>query len=282
MKSFSKIIRLNLATPFFVLCSLPFGINADSADSGLFCPTASHLLGGGGAYEYESGILKGGDPQYVIVGKSYTFKSDDAAKINCIADNSRGHCDDLGSTLVDYLYDDDATYAFFDGASLVGGSVTSNSSKDYVFWSRSERTAGAVAIAEYSVPGEFSAGYLLCEFSKFYIQSEPTISKESLTLNSNNVPIQASVNSTYDTQFSKVAVEGLSPTYTWTFTSISYSGVTATLTTSSPSVSYTPQYEGEYKLVAKISDGVYSASTTVGFPYYQNDVGGGPGDQEIR
>lgn len=82
--------------------------------------------------------------------------------------------------------------------------------------------------------------------------------------------IRATVNATFDSQFSRAAIEGFPIEYKWTFTNQDYSSTRDTVTTTQPSISYGPRYEGTYKVTVRIFDGTYSDTIDLGLVYYKN------------
>jgi hypothetical protein len=127
----------------------------------------------------------------------------------------------------------------------------------------------------------------MCDVIKVNAQSAPTISKKSLSLDAlNGTPIIASVNYTFDEQFSYAASNNTPLTFTWTFKNISYSGIVQQVTTTSPSINFVPEFTGEYRVTATVNDGTFSATSFLGYSYFDsgsNDcppIGGGDGCQQ--
>ena len=116
-----------------------------------------------------------------------------------------------------------------------------------------------------------------CDESVVYSQNQPTIRLNTLASYSpQNQPIYAKVDYSYDQNYSKVAIQNVDPTFTWIFKNIDYSGIQETRTTNTPYITFGPEYDGEYKITARINDGTFSASIILGYTYYSTSGGNCP------
>lgn len=245
---------------------------AGPAETNRFCPDISTQIGRSGNFINFDGTLRIRDPSYNIVGTSFQLRSEERERLECIDDLSVSACNSLGSTLIDLAYDgDNVDFVYSRNGSLLpnSGGTTFTRSETYSLPSRSRGTesVGVGAVVRGSGP--------YCEFNTLYWQNAPTISAKSISLTNIHSPITASVNATYDTSYSRSAIEGVPVKYTWIFQALSAGG-TYTVETSVPSVSYAPPKTSDYRVRAIINDGTFTRSVTFSpIPYYQSRDNGG-------
>ncbi|MDP5211175.1 hypothetical protein [Microbulbifer sp. 2205BS26-8] len=99
------------------------------------------------------------------------------------------------------------------------------------------------------------------------VQSAPTISKKTLSVSSSGIYVE--LNTAYDTEYSKAAVEGIGVVYRWSFVKVSVDHDYAfNQTTTTPFITADPRYAGEYEVTVTVDDGVYSKTSRVGFAGY--------------
>jgi hypothetical protein len=104
-----------------------------------------------------------------------------------------------------------------------------------------------------------------CSKKQIFVQSMPTITKGFL---SDGSTITGRVFVTIDQAFSKIAVEGNGqPKISYRFFSLDGLG-TQSIDNAGTTFSFTPQYNGEYRVTAYVSDGEYSASVFLGNAYF--------------
>jgi len=220
--------------------------------------------------------IQGIKPRHVLQNVEATFKGEDPKYFKCELDSN------VWSVIVSCvksLFDDPyARYNFYRTASsrYIIGDITSTDinnmypvnsggdtdrSKETTF---TQRGAYAVGMLQ-----KLDSSPFYCDESAVYSQVAPTIAlKTYQDFIPPYQPISAEVNYSYDELYSYVAVRGTPPQFTWTFENMDYSGVKEVWSTNVPSVSFHPQYSGEYKVTAKISDGTFSASTLIGYVMY--------------
>ncbi|SEL28984.1 hypothetical protein SAMN05216262_108141 [Colwellia chukchiensis] len=122
----------------------------------------------------------------------------------------------------------------------------------------------------------------MCDTVKVYVQQAPTISKSSApTFVSAGSSAHIRVNYTYDTTYSKAAVNSNPVTFTWIFDNIDYpSTPNQVVSTTTPYVNFSPTTKGEHKVTARINDGSFTNSTQIGYIMFAggNDNTCTPGD----
>ncbi|WP_444900490.1 hypothetical protein ACJJIX_20035 [Microbulbifer sp. VAAC004] len=109
------------------------------------------------------------------------------------------------------------------------------------------------------VPAEVGGKTNLCK--NINVQSAPTISVKALNANAG---IYAAVNSSYDTSYSKAALEGAKVTYTWYFSNMTYPGTNYQKVTTTPYTTVYTDFGGTYMVMATINDGAHSKSVNLG------------------
>ncbi|MBO9490391.1 hypothetical protein J7384_08460 [Endozoicomonas sp. G2_1] len=130
-----------------------------------------------------------------------------------------------------------------------------------------------------SIPDEH-AHIPMCDSVKVHVQNPPTISKGNMsTFSTSAVPFNATVNYTYDTEYSYAALNNKPLKFTWIFQNIDYPSVPRDIvTTSTPYLrNFSPRTSGEHRVRVKISDGRFSATTDMGYVMFRLGTSGGGG-----
>lgn len=120
------------------------------------------------------------------------------------------------------------------------------------------------------VPAEVGGKTNLCK--NITVQSAPTISKKTASTGTVTGSYRAEVTSTYDTTYSKAAVEGVGISYRWNFNHTTSSTGDFYKVTSVPYVSANLGVSGNYEVTATISDGVFSDTVYLSTVRYSDGI----------
>ena len=132
-------------------------------------------------------------------------------------------------------------------------------------WSGIESLISSEA-SDGSIPDQ-NAFIPMCDTIKIHVQNPPVITKRTLpSFVKKGEAMYADVNYSYDTKYSYAAKNNKQITFTWTFDNIDLpSSPNEVVITETPYINYNPRYSGEYKVKARINDGKFSQTTTLGY-----------------
>jgi hypothetical protein len=154
--------------------------------------------------------------------------------------------------------------------SFVGNDDSNSEGNAYLNMNFPAAARGSQLVWVRETTGKYSNGWdrNSCSKKQIIVQSMPTIAKGFLS-DGDGLEITGEVVSvTIDQAFSKIAVEGNGqPKISYRFFSLDGLG-TQSIDNAGTTFSFTPQYNGEYRVTAYVSDGEYSASVFLGNAYF--------------